>query len=510
MTALFDNACVSTALPSALPCITAAPTAVTGMPGQSNLVVAVTIPKLLNLTNAASVTVSSLKPAVAVPVGAVNGALTLNFPAGGTNVQTFNVAMLDQGTTTFVLSNAQGVCVLANVALSVITTFIANPSFEVDPRPGGVGYGAVTSWPNVGGGPGLNTSTGPFQDNGRIPDRKQVALFQGSGVVSQQIAGLTSGKSYWLQFRYNIRNCCTAPFGIDLLVNFEGSQIASIPGIAPVGGMNEYYFAQIEFTPSVSSGLLELTRTATSDATLLLDAVTIVQRDAGQIVIQNPSFEASGQVPFPGYIQPDPISGWTGAGNYGVNFSGVGPFADNGRNPDQDNVAFIQGAGSLSQTISNLTAGQPYTLSYAYNARSGNAPRLKATIGATTVQDENVTPVGGGAPYNVRSGSFTAADTTALLTFAQTATGDQTVLLDNVAITPGGVVSGPPVRAQLATGNTVRFSWPTSATGFVLQSTASLPGGWTDVNLPVVIVGTENVVTDTIGTGNKFYRLQKP
>ena len=118
--------------------------------------------------------------------------------------------------------------------------------------------------------------------------------------------------------------------------------------------------------------------------------------------------------------------------------------------------------------------------------------------------------VGASTPYSVKSASFTAAGSTALLTFAQTATGDQTVLLDNVAITPGGVVSGPPVRAQLSTGNTIRFSWPTSATNFVLQSTVNLPGGWTAVNLPIVINGTDNVVTDTVGSGNKFYRLQKP
>ena len=77
-------------------------------------------------------------------------------------------------------------------------------------------------------------------------------------------------------------------------------------------------------------------------------------------------------------------------------------------------------------------------------------------------------------------------------------------------ITPGGVVSGPPVQAQLSTGNTIRFSWPTSATNFVLQSTANLPGGWIGVTLPVNIDGTDFVVTDTIGSGNKYYRLQKP
>ena len=166
--------------------------------------------------------------------------------------------------------------------------------------------------------------------------------------------------------------------------------------------------------------------------------------------------------------------------------------------------------GSLSQTISNPTAGQPYTLSYAYNARSGNAPHLTVTIGGTTVQDENITPIDANTPYYTKTASFTAAGSTALLTFAQTATGDQTVLLDNVAITPGavgGVVSGPPVRAQLSTGNTIRFSWPTSATGFVLQSTASLSGGWTDVTLPVNIDGNDYVVTDTIGSSNKFCRL---
>jgi hypothetical protein len=132
------------------------------------------------------------------------------------------------------------------------------------------------------------------------------------------------------------------------------------------------------------------------------------------------------------------------------------------------------------------------------------------TIGGTTVQDENVAPIGGNTPYHTKSASFTAAGATALLTFTQTAAGDQTVLLDNIAIVPGGVVSGPPLRAQVATGNTVRISWPTSATAYVLQSTANLPGGWTTVSLPIVIEGTDNVVTDTIGSGNKFYRLQKP
>src|SRR5207244_6258091 len=130
-----------------------------------------------------------------------------------------------------------------------------------------------------------------------------------------------------------------------------GVALDTVTTLVLVGDSNPYYFWQSVFIPTASSGLLELVSTIVGgvDGTVLLDAVTIVQRVAGNIVIQNPSFEASGTPPAPGYVSR--ISGWTGSGNYGVNFSGPGPFADNGRNPDQDNVAFIQDAGSLSQTI---------------------------------------------------------------------------------------------------------------------------------------------------------------
>ncbi|TMP96861.1 MAG: hypothetical protein E6L09_14365, partial [Verrucomicrobia bacterium] len=331
VSATFDNACVSTALPTALSCITASPAGASGIPGQSNVVVAVTIPRLLNLTNSASVTVTSLNPAVAAPVGAVNGSLTLNFPAGGTNVQTFNVAMLDKGITTFRVAGPQTTCALNDVSVTVTTTLIANSSFEDNSIATFPGYGAIDSWQ---GPSGVNSANGPFHDNGVVPDRAQIGFIQGSGTLAQTINGLVAGKQYWLQFRYNARNCCGG--SIDLTARFDGTDLDTVTAIAPVGGSNPYYFRQAVFTPAASSGLLEFVTTAVLDATALLDAVTIVQRDAGNIGVQNPSFEASGTPPAPGYISPNRISGWNGSGNYGVNFSGVGPFADNGRNPDQD------------------------------------------------------------------------------------------------------------------------------------------------------------------------------
>src|SRR5207253_1141745 len=116
---------------------------------------------------------------------------------------------------------------------------------------------------------------------------------------------------------------------------------------------------------------------------------------------------------------------------YGVNVSGVGPFADNGKNPDQDSVAFLQGAGSLSQKLTGLTVNANYTAKFAVNARAGNTARLKVTFDGASLLEEDVTPVGGLNAYATKQVTFTAAGEEGVLKFEQVAAGDNTVLLDN-------------------------------------------------------------------------------
>jgi hypothetical protein len=55
------------------------------------------------------------------------------------------------------------------------------------------------------------------------------------------------------------------------------------------------------------------------------------------------------------------------------------------------------------------------------------------------------------------------------------------------------------------------LSWPASATGYSVQSTASLTGTWADMSPqpPVTVQGTQNTATIAIGTGSQFYRLRK-
>jgi hypothetical protein len=61
-------------------------------------------------------------------------------------------------------------------------------------------------------------------------------------------------------------------------------------------------------------------------------------------------------------------------------------------------------------------------------------------------------------------------------------------------------------------GQTLVFSWPAAATGYHLESTATVGTGaaWTEVATPPVVIGDEQVVTVDIGAESQFFRLRKP
>ena len=77
--------------------------------------------------------------------------------------------------------------------------------------------------------------------------------------------------------------------------------------------------------------------------------------------------------------------------------------------------------------------------------------------------------------------------------------------LDQLLINPR------PTLAVSRAGKTALLSWPTSAAGFVLESTATLsPQSWVPVTTPWVVVGDQNSVTADASSGTRFYRLRKP
>jgi hypothetical protein len=282
------------------------------------------------------------------------------------------------------------------------------------------------------------------------------------------VLGLVPGKNYWLQFFYNARNGSQ----LDLSVTLGGKEVANIPEIVPAGDATPYYFQNIPFTADSPSALLEFKTTPVGDSTLLLDGVCIVQRDPGQIVVKNPSFEASGSVfPYPGYLTA--IAGWdvTG-GNRGVNIDGVGPFSDNGRAGAGDLVLFLQAPGSTaSQTLTGLESGSNYVVAFLVNARTGGAEDSEYTVsfdGAILV-DETLQPVGGANPYLVKQVPFTASASEGVLQFQGiTPAGDHTILIDNVVVLPEGsapVLLNQPASANAAEGSNVSFHASAAGSG---------------------------------------------
>ena len=200
-------------------------------------------------------------------------------------------------------------------------------------------------------------------------------------------------------------------------------------------------------------------------------------------IIVNADFEtnANAFTVFPGYIgggNPSAITGFaiTGAG-VGINpGNGAGtPFRNNGA--DNTNVAFLQGVATLSQTVTGLTPGQTYQLSYAYNARSGFAtPAQTVSLGGGSYTDANVLPVGGSNPYHAGSFTFTASGTSATLTISSApvvAGMDATSLIDNLVLR--AVPAGTPRIANAS------FELPNQGGGFQYNPTLAQQGGagWT-------------------------------
>jgi hypothetical protein len=320
-------------------------------------------------------------------------------------------------------------------------TLVKNPSFENNISDTWPFYGPIDEWQITGGGGGVNTASGPFHNNGTpVPDGLRIGFKQGSGTVSQDLSGLVAGKRYWIQFRYDARQGSDLDIAVKFsTVNQGGAMDETLttiikPRPAIATGV-PYYSRTVPFTPDFDSGTLTFDVTTRGDSTALFDAVTLVQRDEGNFAVMNPSFEASGTVyngaPAVGTDWPA-ISGWAKTGVAGVD-DGTGGKANNGRIPDQALVVFIDGEGSLAQTLAPLVQGDNYKVQFAYNASTGTTPHLQLKVDNAVVWEQDVTPVGGTAAYRTAEVTFKAASGAAQLSFANTVAG-ATVLLDDVKV----------------------------------------------------------------------------
>jgi hypothetical protein len=351
-------------------------------------------------------------------------------------------------------------------------SLVKNPSFEnnlnTNSAPLSAGapmgwpyYSSIDEWLISGGGSGVNDvvydAGGPFHNSGTlVPDGRRIGFKQGGGAVSQDLTGLVPNKRYWIQFRYDARSGSDLDLAVRFsTVNQGGAMDEELDKILKpkpaITTHSPYYSRTVVFTPDLDSGTLSFEVTTRGDATALLDAVTIVQRDEGNFPVMNPSFEASGLVfdgaPSAGQNWPA-ISGWDKVGVSGVD-DGTGGVADNGAIPDQAIAVFMTDESSLTQTLEPLVQNDNYQLQFAYNAKSGTTPHLQVLVDGAVIWEKDVTAVGGTKPYATQTVTFKAAADIAKLAFSNTVAG-ATVLLDDVKVLGKAGTRLPPMEMSPA------------------------------------------------------------
>ncbi|OGV67629.1 MAG: hypothetical protein A3K19_14605 [Lentisphaerae bacterium RIFOXYB12_FULL_65_16] len=317
---------------------------------------------------------------------------------------------------------------------------LKNASFESNSIPDS-GEGDPNGWTRGGaGGGGVSDSTQPAAAGTTIPDGVQVAFLPGGATLTQGLAGLTAFKGYWVQFYYSRRQDGAVP---GLSVSYAGESVGTV---AEISSGAEYECATFSFRSAKSSGDLVFTNTAADPAAVvLIDCVSVLQRDSDQIVLHNTSF--NGSLPKDAFTAPDaPVAGWTKQGKVFVQQATGQGFHDNGLS-DGPAFAVLQDEAWLRQTIKGLEPGKTYELCYGFNARQenfGGTPKLRVTIGDVTVQDEEVWAVGTFNPFQQMAFEFKADRPEMDLEFRQTESGDRTIFVDNVAVRVLKEIAGTP------------------------------------------------------------------
>ncbi len=195
----------------------------------------------------------------------------------------------------------------------------------------------------------------------------------------------------------------------------------------------------------------------------------------------------------------------------GSAFSSANPPA-----PEGDQVGFVQGYGSISQTLSGFIPGGNYTLTIAGAQRAGQFQNAgeswEVRIDGNVIASFN--PPANATNYVDYTAGFTATASTHTLALkgSNLATGDNTFFFDNVRL---ALVTSPvpPMLGWQVSGSQLQFSWPLDHIGWRLQiQTNALNFGlgtnW--VTVPGSLLTNQFGFLMNAAAGSVFFRLIYP
>lgn len=236
-----------------------------------------------------------------------------------------------------------------------------------------------------------------------------------------------------------------------------------------------------------------------------IESVNSAEISAVAGCIANFSFETPGI----GTYQYNPSgASWTFTAQSGANGSGIAAnnsafTSVNTNAPQGVQVAFLQGASSVSQVIGNLSVGANYTVTFAAaqrNYQQNGGQTWNVTIDGSVAG--SFSPARSATNYVDYSVTFTATASTHTLAFAATDTrgGDNTVFIDNVRI--GITVPPAPAGLTASAGNgfiSLAWSPAVGATNYNIKRSCAGGGPYTTIGSATMTNYTDMAVTNRTG-----------
>jgi lysophospholipase L1-like esterase len=351
----------------------------------------------------------------------------------------------------------------ANENLVVNSSFeapqFASNSHNVNPASS---TGWTFTWGGISGaGAGIDNGNAYGQGGSNSYDGSQRACLQSSGNstvshLSQAVSGFKVGQFYQLSFRAKGIGAFTGanPFHVSIISGSSTNVLFGGSTITPsTTGYTLYTSAPFQATNTVMT--LDFADLAPGVITYVswIDGVSI-NSVSGINLLANGGFEA----PTYGFnthnINPSPSYGWTftspASGGGGSGIDNGDPYGSNNGSSIEFagwQQACLQGSGnstvtSISQTVTNLTVGQYYQVSFlakAINGFSGANPFQVKTISGTTTNvlfgGSDIVPSASGYTFYT-SAPFQATNSSMTLMFADHGLSSVTYVswLDNVAL----------------------------------------------------------------------------
>ena len=302
--------------------------------------------------------------------------------------------------------------------------------------------------------------------------------------------------------------------------NVKRSTTSGSGYVTVAGGVTGTNYADLAVSNNTTYFYVVSALSGGSESRNSLEASATPQWPAISGVISNFGFET----PATSSYQYNPSGGsWTFTAQSGSNGSGISAngsafSSGNPSAPQGGQVAFLQGTGSVSQTLMGLIAGAIYQLTFSaaqrnnvYGQQKGQTWQLQ--VDGTTIG--NYLPPESAQSYVDYSATFTAsASNSHTLAFVGTDAngGDNTVLIDNVRLALAPSLARPQLGCQFA-GGQIQLLWPADHAGWELQiQTNSLNLGL-GTNWLTVLGSTltnELVFPVSLANGGVFFRVTYP